>query len=171
MIVQYMYSYPSDYQFVYWDIFGNFIFFMTFGYTGTANKLSKDKPSYVLLSFTNLLQIFVMFFTQLFGQLLMIYSLSNIFSDDIHYPQKGGPDNNYQRYIDGNNSYALDTPETNILFLFSNFMYIFTFLAFSFSKPWRKEFYTNKPFLVCFIVVFVFSSVLVIVPASRFHFF
>ena len=110
MILQYMYAYPSDNQFVYWDIFGNFIFFITFGYTKTGKHLTKDKPSYMLLSFTNLLQLITMLIIQALGQMFMIYSLGHIFRDDINYSQKGGAENNYQRYKDNGDSYALDTP-------------------------------------------------------------
>ena len=81
MILEFMYAYPSDYQFVYWDVFGNFFFFITFGYTQTAEKLTRKRPSYLLLSLTNIVQLIAMFVTQLLGQLLMIYSLGHIFAD------------------------------------------------------------------------------------------
>lgn len=51
--------------------------------------------------------------------------------------------------------------------MFSNFMYIFTLLAFSVSKPWREEFYTNKPFTAILVVVLGFSSMLMLFPGMR----
>jgi cation-transporting ATPase 13A2 len=75
----YFYSYPGDFQFLYWDVFGNFFFFIVFGYTQTADKLSKEKPSRSLLTVTNLLQVFIMFIIQLAGQVLMIFSLAKLF--------------------------------------------------------------------------------------------
>jgi hypothetical protein len=60
------------------------------------------------------------------------------------------------------------TPETGIIFLFSNFMYIFSFIAFSISKPWKKEFYTNIRFMIALTCVFTYSSLIVVVPAARF---
>lgn len=171
MMLEFMYSYPSDYQFVYWDVCGNFFFFITFGYTGTADKLSPEKPSYLLLSLTNLIQLAAMFILQFLGQLLMIYSLGHIFADDINYSQTGGQDVNYHRYIENGNSFALNTPETNIIFLFANFMYIFTFLAFSISKPWRKEFYTNIPFSICFVLILAYSIIITVVPQARLSIF
>ena len=85
MILQYIYTFPANYQLVYWDIFGNFILFMTFGYTKTGKNLTKDKPSYILLSFTNLLQLITMLIIQALGQMFMIYSLGHIFRDNINY--------------------------------------------------------------------------------------
>lgn len=41
IITQYYFSYPGDFHYLYWDIFCNFIFFLTIGYTKTADKLSK----------------------------------------------------------------------------------------------------------------------------------
>lgn len=46
-------------------------------------------------------------------------------------------------------------------------MYIFTLLAFSVSKPWRKEFYTNVPFLIVLILVLAFSSAIILFPNFR----
>ena len=41
IITQVYYAYPSDFQYLYWDLAGNFFFFLTFGYTGTVDKLTK----------------------------------------------------------------------------------------------------------------------------------
>lgn len=61
----------------------------------------------------------------------------------------------------------MSTPENNIIFLFTNFMYMFSLLAFSISKPWRREFFTNVPFMCVLIVVLTYSILLVICPAAR----
>lgn len=50
-------------------------------------------------------------------------------------------------------------------------MYIFSLLAFSISKPWRKEFYTNVAFMVVLFIVGAYSILLVIVPESRLSIF
>ena len=138
VICQYNFSYPSNGQFMYWDIFGNFFFFMTVGYTATTEKLSAAKPSKSLFTITNLAQIGIMYLLQLLGQLFMIYSLENFYPVESGYESAGGGDDGYTRYKNNGEHYPLDTPETNILFLFSNFMYIFSFVAFSYSRPWRK---------------------------------
>jgi len=46
-------------------------------------------------------------------------------------------------------------------------MYIFSFLAFSISKPWRKEFWTNIPFMIVLVIVFVYSVLICVVPDAR----
>lgn len=35
IITQYFYAYPGQIQYLYWDLAGNFFFFITFGYTST----------------------------------------------------------------------------------------------------------------------------------------
>ena len=167
VICQYFFTYPSDLSFLYWDLFGNFFFFITFGYTATADRLSSQKPSRSLFTFTNLMQVGAMYIIQLLGQLLMIFSLSHFFSEQLEYWSNGGEEVNYKAYKDNDNSFITGTPETGILFLFTNFLYIFSFVAFSISKPWRKEFFTNVPFMVVFVVSFSYSVLLALVPGSR----
>lgn len=50
-------------------------------------------------------------------------------------------------------------------------MYIFTLLAFSISKPWRKHFLTNPLFDIVLVLVLVYSLVIIVVPASRLNLF
>ena len=40
VIVQFYFGFPGDFHYLYWDVLGNFVFFLTFGYTGTAKKLT-----------------------------------------------------------------------------------------------------------------------------------
>lgn len=68
-------AYPSDFGFLYWDLACNFGFFMTFGYTKTVKKLSKDKPKTKLLTFFNIVSLVFMYVVQLYGQLLMLCGL------------------------------------------------------------------------------------------------
>lgn len=79
IITQYYFSYPWDFQYLYWDIFCNFLFFLTIGYTGTAKRLSVDIPSASLFTVSNMTQVMVMFGFQLAGQILMIAGLSQFF--------------------------------------------------------------------------------------------
>lgn len=76
IITQYYYSYPADLQYLYWDICGNFFFFLTFGYTGTVKFLNKHVPPMSLFSFSNLFQVIFMFGIQLIGQISMIIALN-----------------------------------------------------------------------------------------------
>jgi phage shock protein PspC (stress-responsive transcriptional regulator) len=51
--------------------------------------------------------------------------------------------------------------------MFSNFMYVFSVVAFSISKPWKKEFFTNPLFMVVLIVIFAYNVLICVVPQSR----
>lgn len=42
-----------------------------------------------------------------------------------------------------------------------------TLLAFSISKPWRKEFYTNPFFVIALVLILTYSLVMIVVPGSR----
>jgi hypothetical protein len=46
-------------------------------------------------------------------------------------------------------------------------MYIFSLLAFSIAKPWRKNFWTNLPFMIVLFIVFTYCVLLTVVPESR----
>ena len=72
VICQFYFTYPVVSHFTYWDLCGNFAFFMTVGYTATADRLSEAKPSRSLFTITNMSQVFIMYVLQLLGQLLMI---------------------------------------------------------------------------------------------------
>ena len=37
IMTQFFYAYPSDFQYLYWDLAGYFFFFLTFGYTETIS--------------------------------------------------------------------------------------------------------------------------------------
>ena len=111
-----------------------------------------------------------MFGIQLIGQICMILALGGAFNEDIDYNSNGGSSVNEAKYhIE--EDFIIDSPENNILFTFTNFMYIFSLLAFSISKPWRKEFYTNVPFMVVLVIVFTYSVLLTIVPDARISIF
>ena len=80
IITQIFYSYPSDLSYLYWDLAGNFFFFLTFGYTGTVKTLTRHIPSSTLFSFSNLFQVVFMFVIQLIGQISMVLALGGIFN-------------------------------------------------------------------------------------------
>lgn len=51
-----------------------------------------------------------------------------------------------------------------VLFVFANFQYIWTSLAYSIGRPFRKGFWTNRQFTVALAVTFVCSVWLVFHP-------
>ena len=110
-----------------------------------------------------------MFIFQLCGQIFMILSLA-IFSQEIDYEHNGTVSVNYQKYLKAG-KFIVDTPEANILFLFSNFMYIFTLLNSTISYPWREPFYKNKIFLIILAFVLPYTVLMVVVPGARLSIF
>lgn len=84
LIVQFYYGYPADFHYLYWDTFCNFVFFLTFGYTGTTSKLTKEGPNCSLFTVSNITQLLIAFIIQMIGQFGMIMLL-NIWDDPIGY--------------------------------------------------------------------------------------
>jgi hypothetical protein len=50
-------------------------------------------------------------------------------------------------------------------------MYIFTLISFTIGRPWKKPFFTNKPFMVVLFISLAYSILIVIVPSSRLELF
>jgi hypothetical protein len=46
-------------------------------------------------------------------------------------------------------------------------MYIFTLIAFTIGRPWKKPFHTNKPFMIVLFISLAYSILIAIVPDSR----
>jgi len=53
------------------------------------------------------------------------------------------------------------------MFLFANFMYVFTVLAFNIGAPWRKPFFTNYLFMIPLTIILTYSILMCAVPATR----
>ena len=41
-------------------------------------------------------------------------------------------------------------------------------LAFNIGEPWRRVIFTNIPFMIVFVIIIIYTSVIVLVPAARF---
>jgi cation-transporting P-type ATPase 13A2 len=89
-ISEIFYSYPGQYQYMYWDLACNLLFIIFIGYTDTADRLSVARPSNSLFCFSNLFQVLFAFVLVVIGQISMILSLSGLFSSTIDYPNVGG---------------------------------------------------------------------------------
>lgn len=106
LISEFYFSYPWDFQFLYWDIFCNFLFFLPYGYTGTAEKLSPTIPRGSLFTLSNLTQVLIIFGLQVTGQILMIVGLTQIFTVPMDYSSE----NTYKRFTDNGSDFVLDSP-------------------------------------------------------------
>lgn len=122
-----------------------------------------------MFSVSNILQLFSMLLIQLIGQLVCIYMVMQMFTEKIDFYSNGGRDFNIS-YYKQNNHFYFDSSETNVLFVFSNFLYISSFVGFSIEKPWRKRFYTSWPFLLTFLIVTIYTGLILLVPGARFSF-
>lgn len=168
VLVQYFYAYPADFQYLYWDIACNFFFFLTIGYTGSEYKLSKLIPSDSLFSLGNVMSVLVMFGLQLCCQILALFIMSNPpFSDMINYWGIAGEENNYARYLTEDDGLLLTTVESSGVFQVSNFMYLFSVLAFSIDYPWKRPFWTNWIFMLVYCIIFIYSVLICMVPEAR----
>jgi len=96
LICEFFLQYPADFQFLYWDICLNFFLILFIGYTGTADKLSIEKPRNSLFSFTNIMQIIVMFLLQFAGQICSVIIFRE--TDPEYYRQFGGLDYSRERF-------------------------------------------------------------------------
>jgi cation-transporting P-type ATPase 13A2 len=56
--------------------------------------------------------------------------------------------------------------EATVLFYVANFQYLCTCISFSISKPFRKEIWTNTPYFVSIVLLFIFNTVDLFVPAD-----
>lgn len=109
ILTQFFYSYPADFQYLYWDLCGNFFFFLTFGYTGTVKKLTRHIPNNSLFCVTNIFQVIFLFGIQLIGQISMILAMNGAFNENIDYQNNGGQIVNEAKYLIMED-FLLDTP-------------------------------------------------------------
>lgn len=164
LVCEYFLQYPADFQYLYWDICMNFLLILFIGYTGTADKLSIQKPRNSLFSVTNLVQIMIMFVIQFGGQVFAIWLFSYI--NPVFYNDNGGQEISRQNYIDSG-AFALNGVEGNTVFVFVNNIYLASVLAFNISRPWRKEVFTNLPLVIVTALALTYNTIIAVVPGGR----
>jgi hypothetical protein len=50
-------------------------------------------------------------------------------------------------------------------------MYVFSVLAFTISRPWRKGFYTNPFFMMALVIILTYNILIAVVCGARFKSF
>lgn len=56
--------------------------------------------------------------------------------------------------------------EETVLFMVANYQYLITCMAFSIAKPFRKNIWTNYPFLFCVVFLFIFNGLCIFLPSD-----
>jgi len=100
------------------------------------------------------------FLLQFIGQLLSIYSIQTIFAEDVEYNIIGGVSNNLIRYKQSSDELLYDTVEGSAVFIAANFFYLFSIIAFTITRPWKKPIYTYIPFVLLLIVLLGYSMII-----------
>ena len=57
--------------------------------------------------------------------------------------------------------------EETILFMVANYQYLFTCMAFSIAKPFRKAIWTNGPFFFCVVFLLIFNALCIFLPSDN----
>ena len=144
-------SYLSDYQFLSVDLFIIFPLAFFIPRTEAYEKLTKDKVIDSLTSIpiisSILLQMVISFIFQ-FGSLLVLTKKMKWYVKVC--------------FIDDNN--VGTCPDNTLLFLVSNMQYLITAIAFTISKPFKKDFYTNFLLTGFVVFAFIYSIYIIIMP-------
>jgi hypothetical protein len=71
----------------------------------------------------------------------------------------GGMDNAKINYDDAGSSFVPGL-ESNILYIFTNNIYVITMVAYNISKPWREGFYTNLPLMIMIGLALLYNHII-----------
>lgn len=112
--------------------------------------------------------VIALFLIQMVGQFLVIILMAGgtTFTRLLNYYTYSGYDVNYAAYLI-EEDFSNETYEVQSLFLFSNFMYIFTVLAFNIGAPWKRPFFTNPFFMLVLAFIFTYSVLICVVYKAR----
>jgi len=124
-------------------------------WTGSYGKLTKDMPTATLFYFPVLLSVIVSSLIQLAFQ---VFFYLNVRQQPFYVPF----DPHNIVFTNSNLTY-----EGTVLFMIANFQYLITCMSFSIAKPFRKPIWTNLPFFVCVILLFVFNGLCIFLPSDN----
>ncbi|XP_071146696.1 polyamine-transporting ATPase 13A3-like isoform X3 [Mytilus edulis] len=142
----------ADMQFLYIDLVITTSIAVLMGYTGAYRHLVAQQPQSSLIELSNLISIV--------GQVLLVllFQLSAFF---FLQSQKWYPSVMSKGSKDADN---VDSWETTTIFLISSYQYITVAFCFSQGPPFRKPIYTNLPYLITLMLLFSFSTFLLLLP-------
>lgn len=140
----------SDLEFLYVDLVITTTIAILLGYTGAYEKLVAKKPPDSLVKVSNIMSILVQVMVTAAFQLgILFYLREQDFFKVVDEPEE-------ETY----------TWESTVIFLSSSFMYIAVAISFSKGPPFRKPIYTNVPFLIAIILLYLFSSLMLLLPQA-----
>lgn len=129
----------TDPQFLWIDIFLVFPLSFLMGATKPREELSSRKPPGALVSLSVVGSVVFQTILHFISQLLFFLYLTKSYIPQYH--------NNWDRHTS-------TTFRVGALFLFANYEYVGTCLAYSISKPWRKALWTNYLFAISLLLLF-----------------
>ncbi|GMM27471.1 putative acid anhydride hydrolase [Martiniozyma asiatica (nom. inval.)] len=141
----------TDFQFLYIDLFLIIPIAIFMSWSGPSLKLSKGGPTVNLISIKILIPLLTNILILLFGQIIPWEIVKN-----------GGYDWYIPPIPDTDDSQQPSTDNT-VLFIISNFQYVFTSVILTKGEPYRESIWKNKAFiyvitaalLICFILISV----------------
>ena len=145
----------TDSQFLYIDLVALVPLSIAQAWTGSYHELTKHVPTNTLFYFPVLLSVIV---SSLIQAVFQIFFLLNIREQPFYV----AVDPTDVKRDEPNVSY-----EETVLFMVANFQYLTTCIAFSIAKPFRKQIWTNVPFLLCIIFVMVMNTLCIFLPSSN----
>lgn len=141
----------TDPQFLWIDIFLVFPLSFFMGATRPRDELSSRKPPGALVSLAVVGSVVIQTALHLVCQLAFFLYLTKGYLP-AHHPEWD---------LEAGIKFRVSA-----LFLFANFEYVGTCLAYSISKPWRRVFWTNLPFAVSLVVLFLANIGMVLSPPN-----
>ena len=141
----------GNWQYLYQDMVVVFVLTLCIGATDANRQLSVKRPSADLLSFSNLLCVFVHMAICVSFQVLMFCLV--------------GRQSGYINYTETNDVGDAATMETTSLYYFSNFQYLIMAVLFAMGHPWKRPLITNLRFTVWCLVVLALNLALLFSPS------
>ena len=138
VIDEFFFSYLADFEFLYQDIILNLTFVFILGNIPTAERLSKEKPSNSLFSVGNIVQLLLFYLIQFSVQILAIFAAGGPYANSLNYYNIAGMKVNHERFSANNNTFLIDSTESNITFILSDMFILASILGFMITKPWKK---------------------------------
>ena len=124
-------------------------------WTGSYHKLTKDVPTATLFYGPVLTSVIV---SSAIYFAFQLFFFLNIRGQPFYVPL----DPEKLSFDDPNYSY-----ECTVLFMVANFQYLITCMAFSIAKPFRKPIWTNLPFTICVVGLFIVNTFFVFLPSDN----